>query len=140
MRRRQAIAVLALAGLFVALYLGLHQLGWIGELRCGTGGCETVQASAYARLLGVPVALYGVVGYAALFAAALAAVHRPRAAERGLDRLLVGLASVGFAFTLYLTGAEAFAIHAFCRWCLGSAAIMTAIWVLSLPGLARATR
>ena len=52
MRRRQAIALLALAGLFVSLYLWLHKLGLIGVLQCGTGGCDTVQASRYAEFLG----------------------------------------------------------------------------------------
>ena len=139
MLRRQAITVLALAGCFVALYLWLHQLGVVGDLRCGTGGCDTVQASRYAVLLGLPVALYGVVGYAVLFALGLAGVRAAVRARPGSDVLLVVVASLGFAFTLYLTGLELFVIHALCRWCLGSAAIMTAIWLLSLAGLRRAS-
>lgn len=131
MRRRQAIAVLALAGLFVSLYLWLHKLGLIGVLQCGTGGCDTVQASPYADFLGLPVALYGVVGYAVLCVVSLVAVQQ-RAAPRRLDTALAVLASLGFAFTLYLTALELFVIHATCRWCLGSAAIITMIAVLSL--------
>jgi uncharacterized membrane protein len=138
MLRRQAIAVLALAGLFLALYLWLHALGVIGELRCGTGGgCDTVQASSYAELLGLPVALYGVAGYAVLFAVSLAGVQPAYAARRGPDVALAVLASLGFLFTLYLTALELFVIHATCRWCLGSAAIITAIWLLSLSGVSR---
>jgi len=45
MRNRQAIALLALVGFFLALYLWLHQIGVGGEPRCGTGGGDTVQAS-----------------------------------------------------------------------------------------------
>jgi uncharacterized membrane protein len=139
MRRRQAIAVLALAGLFVALYLWFYKLGIVGELRCGGGGCETVQASPFAALLGLPVALYGVVGYAALLGLALAATRPAALARRGFDVALALLASLGFAFTLYLTGLELFVIHATCRWCVGSAAIITAIWLLALSALPRAT-
>ena len=139
MLRRQAITVLALAGWFVALYLWLHRLGIVGDLRCGTGGCDTVQASRYAEFLGAPVALYGVVGYVVLFALGLAGVRAAARARPGPDVLLVVIASLGFAFTLYLTGLELFVIHAWCRWCLGSAAIITAIWVLSLAGLRRAS-
>ena len=135
MRRRQAIAVLALAGLFVSLYLWLHKLGVIGVLQCGTGGCDTVQASAYADFLGLPVALYGVVGYALMFVLSLVAVQQAQAPRRGLDSLLAILASLGFAFTVYLTAVELFVIHAICRWCVGSAAIITAIAVLSLGQL-----
>jgi uncharacterized membrane protein len=135
MLRRQAIAVLALAGVFVSLYLWLHKLGVIGVLQCGTGGCDTVQASPYADFLGIPVALYGVVGYAVLFALGLAAAQRPDAPR--LDLALAVLASVGVLFTAYLTALELFVIHAICRWCVGSAAIITGIMVLSLAPVRR---
>ena len=137
MRRRQAIAVLALAGLFVALYLWLHRLGVIGELRCGTGGCDTVQASRYAEFLGLPVALYGVVGYAALFLIGVTGARPATLARRGPDVVLVALASLGFAFTLYLTAIELFVIRAVCRWCVGSAAISTAIWIVAVSAARR---
>jgi uncharacterized membrane protein len=130
MRRRQAIAALALAGFFISLYLGLHAIGLIGELRCGTGSCELVQTSRYAELLGVPVAFYGVLGYAAVFAAALLSIARP--GEFRLDLMVAVLASIGFLFTVYLTAIELFVIHAICRWCVASAVVITAIWVLAL--------
>jgi uncharacterized membrane protein len=137
MPRRQAIALLALAGLFVSLYLWLHKLGLIGVLQCGTGACDTVQASRYADFLGLPVALYGVVGYAVLFAVSMLAVQRPDPPRRWPDVTLAVLASLGFVFTVYLTILELFVIHAFCRWCLGSAAIITVIMVLSIPPVRR---
>jgi uncharacterized membrane protein len=110
----------------------------IGVLQCGTGGCDTVQASPYADFLGLPVALYGVVGYAALFVMSLVAVRQPDALDRRLDPTIAVLASLGFLFTLYLTVLELFVIHAICRWCLGSAAIITVIAVLSLLPIRRA--
>ena len=137
MLRRQAIAVLALAGLFVSLYLWLHTLGLIGVLQCGTGGCDTVQASRYADFLGLPVALWGVVGYAVVFAVSLVAVQRPDEPRRRPDATVALLASLAFLFTVYLTALELFVIHAFCRWCLGSAAIITVITMLSLLPLRR---
>ena len=135
MLRRQAIAVLALAGVFVSLYLWLHKLGVIGVLQCGTGGCDTVQASPYADFLGIPVALYGVVGYVVLLLLSLAAAQRPDVPR--LDSALAILASLGFLFTVYLTALELFVIHAICRWCVGSAAIITGIMVLSLAPVRR---
>ena len=95
MRIRQAIALLALVGFFVALYLWLHQIGVGGELKCGTGGCETVQASQWARFLGIPVAAYGVVGYAAILAVALAALRPAALGRRGPMLLLAALATGG---------------------------------------------
>lgn len=139
MRRRQTIAILALVGLFIALYLWMHKMGWIGELQCGTGSCEIVQASRYAELFGFPVALYGVIGYAGIFAAALAAVQPAWRETRSPALLLAGLSTLGFAFTIYLTSISLFVIHATCRWCLASGAIMTTIWLLSLSVARRAS-
>lgn len=138
--RRQALVLLALLGLLVATYLWLYKIGVVGELKCGTGSCETVQASRYAELLGVPVALYGVVGYAALFALGLAGLDPVRATDPRFTRLLAGLTTAGVLFSWYLTAIEVFVLHAICRWCVTSAVIMTAIWLLSLSLLGRAVR
>jgi uncharacterized membrane protein len=135
MRYRQAIALLALVGLFVALYLWLHALGFGGPLKCGTGACETVQTSQYAVLFGVPVAFYGVVGYLAILIVALVALRPAALLEPKWNRLLVGLATVGVLFTAYLTYLELFVIHAICRWCVGSAGVITATWIVTLLSL-----
>jgi uncharacterized membrane protein len=135
--RRQAVVLLALVGLLVATYLWLYEIGAIGTLQCGTGRCEYVQTSRYADLFGLPVALYGVVGYATLFVVGLVGLRPGRASDRSLARLTAGLATTGFAFALYLTAIELFVLHAVCRWCVASALIITAIWVLSLLDLRR---
>lgn len=135
MRYRQAIALLALVGLFVALYLWLHALGFGGPIKCGTGGCDTVQTSPWAVFLGLPVAFYGVVGYLAIFVVALVALRPAALSERKWNVVLAGLATVGVLFTAYLTYLELFVIHAICRWCVGSAVIITAIWIVSLRSL-----
>lgn len=137
MGRRQAVALLALIGLLVSVYLTLHQLGMIGPLACGTGGCERVQASRWAYLASVPVAAVGVAGYLAILVVAMWGLQRP--GDRGPARWLVLLAAGGVLFTLYLMYLEAFVIHAWCRWCLGSAAIITLILAASLLDL-RASR
>ncbi|HEX9611314.1 MAG TPA: vitamin K epoxide reductase family protein [Gemmatimonadales bacterium] len=135
MRRRQAITLLALVGCFVSLYLWLYKIGIIGSLQCGAGGCETVQTSRWAELLGLPVALYGVVGYAVLFALSLAALQPRLVTSRRLTWTVAALATVGFLFTVYLTYLELFVINALCRWCVVSAVIMTAIWVVAVLDL-----
>lgn len=137
MRYRQAIALLALVGFFVALYLWFHALGLGGPLKCGTGGCDTVQTSRWAVLLGLPVALYGVVGYFAILVVGLAALRPAALRERKWNLWLAALASGGFLFTLYLTYLELFVIHAICRWCVGSAVIITVIWVVAVAALRR---
>lgn len=136
MRHRQAIALLALVGLFVALYLWLHALGFGGAIKCGaSGGCETVQTSPWAVFLGVPVAFYGVIGYFVVLVVALAALRPSALPQAGWSKLLALLATIGFGFTLYLTYLELFVIHAICRWCVGSAVIITLLWIVSVLAL-----
>jgi uncharacterized membrane protein len=137
MIHRMGAAVLSLIGLFVSAYLYLHKIGRIGALACGTGGCETVQTSEWSRFLGVEVALIGVVGYALLFAVGLLALQPGRSQARWPAVLLAVLAGGGVLFTAYLTYLELFVIHAICRWCVGSAAIIVSILVLALLALRR---
>jgi uncharacterized membrane protein len=127
-----AMALLCLAGLFLAVYLYLFKIGMIGTLACGTGACETVQLSPQSRFLGVEVSLIGVIGYAVMLALAFLALQ-PRFAGRSVPaNLLFFLAGGAVLFTGYLTGLELFVIHAICRWCVGSAVIVLAIFGLAL--------
>ena len=135
MTRRMLTALIALVGLFIALYLTLYKAGIIGSLVCGTGGCETVQLSRWATFLGLPVEAWGAGYYAAVFALALAGVQEPWTASRNLARATVLLTAWGVLFSAWLTYLELFVIHAICRWCIGSAVIITAIWVVSLLSL-----
>jgi uncharacterized membrane protein len=134
---RMLIAVLALAGLLLSAYLTLYKLGVVGELVCGTGSCERVQDSPWAWFLKLPVAAWGVIGYAVLLLLAMVGLQPRFARSRGLALLIFAASLVGVAFTAYLTYLEAAVIHAWCRWCLGSAAIILLIFVCSIPALRR---
>lgn len=128
------VAVLALAGLFVSGYLLLYKLGVYGELVCGAGGsCGYVQASSYATFLGVPVAGWGTAWYAAVFLVALAGVQPRVAAAAWPGAALLVLAAGGVAFSAYLTWVELFVLEAICRWCVVSAVLALAIFLLVLP-------
>lgn len=131
------IAMLSLAGLFIAIYMYLYKIGKIGTLMCGTGGCETVQLSPQARFLGVEVALIGLVGYAVMLLLALLALQPRFAGPAWPSRLLALMAGGAVLFTAYLTYLELFIIHAVCRWCVGSAVIILLIFGLSLRDLRR---
>lgn len=135
MRHRQAIALLALIGLFISLYLSLHRLGIIGALQCGTGGCETVQTSSYAVFLGIPVAFYGVAGYVALLVVSLVGLQPSWVSRREPIVLLAAMSALGLAFTVYLTYLELFVIHAICRWCVASAVVIALVTGVALHGL-----
>jgi uncharacterized membrane protein len=134
---RMSAALMSLLGLFVSAYLYLYKIGRIGTLACGAGGCETVQTSPWSRVAGVEVALIGVIGYGLLLIVALAALQPALADRRWPAALLAALAAAGVLFTAYLTYLELFVIHAICRWCVGSAAIIAALLVLGLLELRR---
>lgn len=137
---RMVIAVLALIGVLMSLYLTLHKFGYIGTLACGTGSCDTVQTSPWAVFMGVPVPVMGVVGYSVLLVLAIIGLQPAQAENRKLGLLIFLLADIAVAFTIYLTYLEAFVINAWCRWCIGSALIVTLIWIFSLPELLKLRR
>ena len=136
MRHRMVVATLALVGVLLSTYLTLYHYGLTGPLACGGAeSCEKVQASRYALFLGVPVAVIVLGGYLGLLVVALAGLQGRFADRAGMSRLLVLLSGVGVLFTLYLTYLELFRIHAVCKWCVGSAAIIAAIFGVSIAGV-----
>lgn len=137
-RNRMIVAAIALIGVFVSTYLLLYKLGYVGSLACGVGGgCETVQASRYANFLGLPVAAWGVAGYLAILAVALAGAQPRFADDRRVPLALLLLTGLAFAFSLYLSALEEWVIRAWCRWCIASAVIATTAFLFALPEIRR---
>jgi uncharacterized membrane protein len=129
---RIVIVVLCVVGIGIAGYLTYVHYAGI-KILCisnGSGGCETVQSSRYAKLAGVPVAVLGLAGYVSIL------LSLPVRGEAG--RVAgCGLALVGFGFSIYLTYRELFTINAICQWCVVSAALMTLLAVLTTVRLVR---
>jgi uncharacterized membrane protein len=110
---RVAAGCVALVGIAVAGYLTWVHYDEAALVCVAGGGCETVQQSSYAELAGIPVALLGLLGYAAILALVL--WDRPNA------RLgAAALAFVGLAFGVYLLVLQLFVIDAVCVWCLAN--------------------
>ncbi len=130
-RLRLLMIVLASVGLGVATYLTIvHYVGF-QLLACagahgGRSSCETVQSSQWSKLAGVPVAVIGLIGYVFILGSLLA----PDREESRVATL--GLTLVGFGFSAYLTYREGHSIHAWCEWCLSSAAILTVLFGLAI--------
>ena len=122
---RRTAAVIALLGIAVATYIAIADAS-SGSPVCLAGGhgCETVANSKYSHLAGINVAVFGIVAYVALLAAALARGDAARFAS-------FALATVGFGFSLYLTYLELFVIDAICQWCVASAVLMTALFAVN---------
>lgn len=113
-------AAISLAGLADAIYLTVQAL--TGEtLVCGgSPDCFRVLGSPYARVAGIPVAAFGLLAYFGVFSfATFAAFGYARA--RTFLALTVGAM---FFVTVWLLYVQAFLLHAFCRYCLFSAALV----------------
>ena len=129
------VATLALAGIFISLYLTLYKIGVIGELSCSIGSCETVNTSKWSRFLGLPVAAWGLLFYLDLFAIALIGTFPRFENERVISIVLVAETVVGVLFSAWLTYLELAVIHAICIWCVTSAVIVTVILLVSIADL-----
>jgi uncharacterized membrane protein len=127
-----AMALIALIGVFLSLYLTLYKLGYIGTLACGSGSCEQVQLSKWGDFLGLPVSAWGVGYYTLVFALSFAGIQERFAGSERLTNALVYLTGAGLLFSIWLTYLELFVIHAICRWCLGSAAITVVLFALAV--------
>jgi uncharacterized membrane protein len=129
------VAALALAGIFISLYLTLYKIGVIGELSCSIGSCETVNTSKWSRFLGLPVAAWGLLFYLDVFGVALVGTMRRFELEPAISFVLVGEAAVGVLFSAWLTYLELGVIHAICIWCVTSAVIVTLILLTAVADL-----
>ena len=129
---RRATAIFSLAGVGVAGYLTyLHYADLQPVCVGGGGGCAIVQASDQSSLLGIPVALLGLLAYLTILATTLARSEAPR-------MLAALVAFTGFGFSVYLTIESVTVIEATCQWCLASLGLMTALAVISGARLLRA--
>lgn len=110
--------LLCCVGFFIAGTLTLSEFS-DKDVPCGGGsGCAIVAASPGSHLFGIPVALFGAVGYLALLASTVAF-----AAGR---RHVFGfwLSAVGISVSAGLTAYALLKLHTACSWCLGSAITM----------------
>lgn len=119
-----AIGLLCVIGIGVAGYLTYVHYAGLKVLCLSSGGCETVQASSYAKLGGIPVAVLGLAGYVLILLSLAIRDDLGRAAG-------FGLALIGFLFSAYLTYRELFSIKAICQWCVSSAVLMTLLLILT---------
>jgi uncharacterized membrane protein len=109
------LAVLDTMGLVVAGYLSVVELSG-GVPACGIiKGCEEVALSEYARVGGVPVAVFGVVLSVVLLALAVAWWKTD---IYGLLLAHYALSLVGVIFDGYFLYLQVFVIQAVCIWCV----------------------
>ena len=126
---RTAALGLSVAGLAVSVYLTVDHFTTRTVLACPANAsvdCHKVTTSEYASVLGIPVALYGLVFFVGMVALTLPYAWRdPR-----LRRVRLGASLVGVASVIYLVGAELFGVGAICLWCTAVHVITVAIFAV----------
>ena len=96
---------------------------------CTTAGCETVLTSPYSTMFGIPVALLGMIYYLLISIGLFAHIEGKH--EPSLRAVLL-VTIVGFIMSMWFVAAQAFLIHSWCLYCLGSATISTILFGSSI--------
>ena len=114
-----AVAIVSMAGLADATYLTVQAL--TGESRScgGAPDCFRVLGSSFAKVGGIPVAMLGALAYFSVFSFATFAAF----GHGWVRKFLALIVGAMFTATLWLLYVQAFLLHAYCRYCLFSAAI-----------------
>ena len=112
-------AIISLIGLTDATYLSIQALTGETAACGGSPDCFKVLGSAYSRIAGLPVAALGMLGYFSAFGFATFAGFGSARARKFFALTVWAM----FAATLWFLYVQAFVLHAYCRYCLFSAAL-----------------
>ena len=121
-------ALIALAGLADATYLTVSHLAGDDSVCGASQACSIVLGSKYAVIAGVPTAAFGVIAYFSAFSAATLAAFGYSRARTFLAWTIAAM----FVATLWFLYLQAFVLHAFCPFCLFSAAVTFCLTGLTL--------
>ncbi len=125
------ITILAAFGLALSFYALLHNSGLTSGKFCtvnDTINCDVVNKGPFGKIAGIPVSLFGVIGYVFILFAAQLKSREP--SDRSISVFLLLASLGGFVFSVYLTGIESFVLHAWCLICLSSQLLILAILAL----------
>ncbi|MFQ5907832.1 MAG: vitamin K epoxide reductase family protein [Thermoplasmata archaeon] len=131
----RAVLFLSLAGMGLGSYLTVVSFVTVDLSYCEPHpllSCGTVIGSSYSRILGIPVALIGTLGFLGLFLISYGGLIAQGDARTRLASLGLGLAGVGLAFGGYLTYLELIVIQSLCLLCLAAFTLMVPIFLLLL--------
>ncbi len=131
--------VLAVIGIGIAGYLTYADV-LNAPVVCAKGGlwnCDAVQTSTWSRIGPIPVAVLGLAGYIAILLVLALESSVSLFAARG-KLLVFAMTLFGLVMSGYLTVIEAFVLHAWCIWCVGSAITMVLLFIVSFARLWKA--
>jgi uncharacterized membrane protein len=135
-RLRQITIALTIIGLLVSIYMTIYKVTNSESMCIGSSGCSEVNSSRFSEVNGIPVAVLGVAGYAAILVL-LFLEQRPGMFQQNGSMMFFGVSLLGFLFTLYLIFVEVALIKAYCPFCLTSQAVMIIIFIISIIRLIR---
>ena len=135
-RLTQITVALAILGLLVSIYMTIYKFSANDKMCLGSGDCSTVNASRYSEVNGIPVALIGVLGYAAIIGIHLLEKKNEFLESNG-SMIFFGISLIGFLFTLWLVYVEIALLKALCPFCVTSQITMTIIFILSIVRVVR---
>lgn len=127
--------IVSVLGLFDSIYLLIIKISQ-NPLLCiqGIGDCWSVNTSKYSEVYGIPVSIFGILGYL-LITLLILIIRYNTALEKTASYLFFALTCFGFLYSIYLTYIEIFVLKALCPFCILSATIMTVLFVISLVNL-----
>jgi uncharacterized membrane protein len=102
----------------------------------GIGDCWTVNTSKYSMIFGIPVSIFGIIGYALILIVFLQEKRVSFLRQNKLN-ILFGLTLFGMVYSFYLTYIELFVIYAICPFCVISALAMVILFVFTLYHLVK---
>ncbi len=127
---------LTIIGLLITIYLVWAHVSNTETVcpQTATFNCDLVQNSVYSKIGPLPIVYLGLAGYIAILAALLLETRIPILVSRG-KLIVFAMTLFGILFSGYLTAIEAFVLHSWCVWCVGSAITMTVLFVVSFARL-----
>jgi uncharacterized membrane protein len=124
------LIILGFTGFLIASYIHRKKRAKKKLICPRHSNCDTVIHSDYSRVLGIPVEVLGVIYYAFIFVAyVFVAVSGYWSDSLALVLLAVSICAV--FFSIYLVTLQAFIVKHWCIWCLSSAFISLAIFIVS---------
>jgi uncharacterized membrane protein len=130
-RLKQVIIVLTVLGLLVSIYMTIYKVTNNESMCIGSGGCSVVNASGYSEVRGIPVAVFGVLGYLSILAL-LYLENKSGFFQANGSMLQFAVTLTGFLFTVWLIYVEVALIKAYCPFCITSQVAMTIIFILTV--------
>lgn len=140
---------LAISRYFLYVLLGLSFLGFLdasfltaehylgGTVPCSLGQCEAVLNSSYSTAWGVPVAIFGALFYFFVLASAFFVWET---GKKEITGLLLPAGFLAFLASFYFVYLQFFVLHALCWYCLFSALLSTAIFIVTVTLYAKKTK